>query len=188
MPASHRLGRDVLDRGQAAREPLAVLGLAGRQREAAVAHHHGGDAVPARAAAERVPGDLRVHVGVAVDEAGRDDQPLGVDLALGRLADAADLDDPAVLDADIGADSAAARSVDDGAVFDQEVETHCFFSEWVAMRVRCPDLGFVGRAVSTGVRGRQSRAVSDVVAIGPVERRLVARLRLQLRLHRGLAA
>ena len=99
----HRLGRDVLDRGQAAREPLAVLGLARRQRKAAIAHDHAGHPMPARAAAERVPGDLRVHMGVAVDEAGRDDQPVGIDHPLRRGPDAADLDDPPVLDADIGA-------------------------------------------------------------------------------------
>ena len=49
-----------------------------------------GDAVPARTGAERVPGDLRVHVGVPVDEAGRDDLAVGVDLPAPRRRDAAD--------------------------------------------------------------------------------------------------
>ena len=43
----HRLGRNVLDRREAAGEPLAVRGFARRQREAAIAHHDRGDAVPA---------------------------------------------------------------------------------------------------------------------------------------------
>ena len=77
----HRRRRDILDRREAARIPVTVLGLAGRQREAAVAHDHRGNAVPARAAAERIPGDLGIHVGVAVDEARRDDQAIGVDEA-----------------------------------------------------------------------------------------------------------
>ena len=121
----HRLGRDILDRRQAARVPVAVLGLAGRQREAAIAHHHRGDAVPARAAAQRIPRDLRVHVGVAVDEARRDDQPVGIDAcAAACRRDAADLDDAAVLDADIGAEARLARAVDDGAAADDEIEGH----------------------------------------------------------------
>ena len=83
-----------------------------------------GDAVPARAAADRVPGDLRVHMRVAVDKAGRDDQPVGVDHPLGGGADAADLDDAARRDADIGAIARHARAVHDGAVLDQQVERH----------------------------------------------------------------
>ncbi len=93
----HRLGRDVLDRGQAAGEPLALLGPARRQREAAVAHDHGGDPVPAGAAADRVPRHLGVHVGVAVDEARGDDQAVGVDHPLGPRPDPPDLDDAPVL-------------------------------------------------------------------------------------------
>src|SRR6266853_815849 len=63
-------------------------------------------------------------MGVAVDKAGRDDQPVRIDHALGRRADAADLDDPAVLDADIGAVARPARAVDDHAVLDDEIESH----------------------------------------------------------------
>ena len=80
--------------------------------------------MPARAAAQRIPGDLRVHVGVAVDEARRDDQPVGVDGALRVLPDAADLDDAAVLDAEVGAEARLARAVDDGAAADEEIERH----------------------------------------------------------------
>ena len=45
--------------------------------------------MPARAGAGGVPEDLGVHVGVAVDEARRDDAPFGVDLA--RRADALEM-------------------------------------------------------------------------------------------------
>ena len=120
----HRIGRDVLDIGQAVRHPLAVGWFAGRQREAAVAHHHRGHAVVARAAAHRIPHDLRVHVGVAVDEAGRDDQPVGIDGALGRVGDAADLRNAAVRDADIRGEALAARTVNDGAAAYQQVQGH----------------------------------------------------------------
>ncbi len=108
-PGHHRLGRDILDRGQATGEPFAVLGLAGRQRKAAIAHHDAGDAMPARAAAERVPGDLRVHMGVAVDKPRGDDQPVGVDRALGGRADAPDLDDAPASRPRHPRDSAASR-------------------------------------------------------------------------------
>jgi hypothetical protein len=63
-------------------------------------------------------------MGVAVDKAGGDDQPVGVDHPFGRGADAADLDDGAVRDADIGAITRQPGSVHHGAVFDQQVETH----------------------------------------------------------------
>ena len=61
-----------------------VAGLARRERHAAVAEHDGRDAVPARRRADRVPGELRVEVGVDVDEARRDEPAVGVDLAVRR--------------------------------------------------------------------------------------------------------
>ena len=50
-------------------------GLARREREAAVAHHDAGDAVPARRRQRVVPADLRVVVRVRIDEAGADGEP-----------------------------------------------------------------------------------------------------------------
>ena len=63
-------------------------------------------------------------MGVAVDKAGGDDQPVGVDDPLSRRADTPDLDDTAVLGGDIGAIARPPRSVHHGAVLDQKVETH----------------------------------------------------------------
>ena len=56
----------------------------GREADAAVAHHDGGDAVPARRREQRVPGGLAVVVRVDVDEAGGDERAVGVDLRRGR--------------------------------------------------------------------------------------------------------
>ena len=95
------LGRNVFHRGQAAGEPFAIRGPAGRQGEPAIPHDHGGDAVPAGAAPDPVPRHLSVHMGVAVDEARRDDQAVGVDGSRGHRPDASDLDDLAILDPDI---------------------------------------------------------------------------------------
>ena len=67
----------------------------------------------------RVPGDLCVHVSVAIDEAGRDDHAFGIESAFGRRANATDLDDQPILDANIGLISRYAGTVDNRAVFDQ---------------------------------------------------------------------
>ena len=120
----HGLGRDVFGALQVAHDEVLVLRRSRGQREPAVAHHHGGDAVPARAGSERIPGDLRVHVGVPVDEARGDDLPLGIDLFTGARPNAADAGDAALQDPHIGAVTSKARSVDDGAVLDHEVVLH----------------------------------------------------------------
>ena len=67
---------DVLER---AHDEVAVGRPGRRHREAAVAHDHGGHAVPGRAAHQLVPHDLGVVVGVDVDEARADDPAGGVD-------------------------------------------------------------------------------------------------------------
>ena len=74
-------------------------------------------------------------MGVAVDKAGRDDLAVGIDHALGRRADAADLDDLAAGDADIGAVARQARAVDHGAVLDEQVEGHRRISFIAAARI-----------------------------------------------------
>ena len=56
-----------------------AVGRARGEADAAVAHHDGGDAVPARRRQQRVPRDLAVVVGVDVDEAGRHEGAVGVD-------------------------------------------------------------------------------------------------------------
>ena len=94
--------RDVLDRLHHLGEVLAVLGAHRRERHAAVAHHHRRHAVPARRREQRVPADLRVEMGVQVDEARRD-QPVGrVDLASAAAVDLADRDDAVAADPDVG--------------------------------------------------------------------------------------
>ena len=120
----HRRARDVLGPLEVADDQSLVLLAARRQREAAVAHDHRGDAVPARAGPERIPEHLRVHVRVTVDEPGSDHAPLGVDDLAGTLADAADGDDAPVVHADVGAIAGKAGAVDDHAILDHEVVRH----------------------------------------------------------------
>ena len=92
-----------------------------READAAVAHHDGGDAVPARRRELLVPGGLAVVVGVDVDEAGRDERAVGVDLLAAAAVDRPDLGDDAVGDGDVGGAGRRAGAVDDGAPSDDEV-------------------------------------------------------------------
>ena len=68
-------------------EPFVAVGPHRREADAAVAEDRGGDAVPARRREVRVPGGLPVEVGVDVDEAGGDHQPVGVERAPRRGGD-----------------------------------------------------------------------------------------------------
>ncbi len=71
---------DVLGSLEVAHHQHRLFGGRRCKREAAVAHHRGGHAVPARVRARRVPEDLRVEVGVDVDEPRRDHEAVGVDV------------------------------------------------------------------------------------------------------------
>jgi hypothetical protein len=93
---------DVLRSLEVAHDERALGGPHGREREAAVAHDGGRDAVPARVAARCVPEHLRVHVRVTVDEPRGDDVALRVDLGRAALADAADERNAVTDHADIG--------------------------------------------------------------------------------------
>ena len=136
----HGVLGDVLDSLQALGVPLALLGLAGRQRKAAIAHDDAGDAVPAGAASERVPGHLRVHVGVPVDEARRDDPPFGVDRPRRRCPYPPDLRNPAVPDAHIGPVARHAGAIDHRAARDNQIECHVPSPSGLGVR-RCKNPG-----------------------------------------------
>ena len=72
---------DVLDALHQLDELLRAVGAHRREADAAVPEDRGGHAVPARRREVRVPGGLAVEVGVHVDEPGRDEQTVGVELA-----------------------------------------------------------------------------------------------------------
>ena len=79
------------------------LGTHRCEADPAVAHHHGGDAVPRRRGEVVVPGGLAVVVGVDVDEAGGDQGAVGVDLRAPAPSDnRADRDDAVVDHGDVG--------------------------------------------------------------------------------------
>jgi hypothetical protein len=60
-------------------------------------------------------------VGVDVDEAGRDEEPVRVDLVRAGAVDRADLRDAPALDRDVALEWRGAGAVDDGSATDDEV-------------------------------------------------------------------
>ena len=124
QPAEDRLCRDVLDALHHVREHLAIVGPTRCERDAAVAHQRGRDAVVARRGEQRIPADLRVEVAVDVDESRGDRLSGGIDLTDADLVDPSDRRDRDAGDPDVGGDGFAPGAVDDGAVADDDVVGH----------------------------------------------------------------
>ena len=113
-----------LDVHQVAHGHLARLGLARRDAHAAVAHDDAGDAVPRRRGDRPVPEDLRVVVGVRVDEARRHHEVGGIDHGGGPVRHASDLGDRAARNRHIGPARRRPRAVHQHAVLDHQVVGH----------------------------------------------------------------
>ena len=108
-----RRAGDVLDALHQLDQELVVLGPHRREADAAVAHHRGGDAVPAGGRQQRIPGGLAVVVGVDVDEAGGDDHAGARRSRAAPSADLAHLDDAVAVDGDVADEGRFAGAVDD---------------------------------------------------------------------------
>ena len=106
---------DVFDDLEHRDELRGALWLDRCQRQRAVADHHRGDTVLQRRCREAVPAQLRIEMGMDVDEAGADDAPGGVNDAFRRLHV---VDDLAVADVKIAMGRGCARAVYDQAVPD----------------------------------------------------------------------
>ena len=113
--------RDALDAFHETDQPVVAVSRGRGEPDAAVAHHHRGDAVPDRRGEERVPGDLAVVVRVHVDEAGCDREAGGVDLFAALIVDDADLGDACAVDRNVGDDGASAQAVDHGSLANDEI-------------------------------------------------------------------
>ena len=109
QPGAHRCLRDVLDALHQKHEVVAVLRLARREPDAAVADHDRGHAVQVRRRAEGIPRDLRVEVGVDVDEAGCDQPAARIDLLAPRAVDRPDRGDAIAVDGDVALERRRAR-------------------------------------------------------------------------------
>ena len=118
-------------------EFVFATGAHRRETDTAVAHHHGGDAMPATGREGFVPAHLTVVVGVNVDEARRQEIACGVDHPV-RVAGSAgamhDLSDVATVDDKAAGESWGARAVDDACVANDQVvhdSPHRFVSSQV---------------------------------------------------------
>ena len=120
----HRLGGDVLRALKIAHHQKLILLATGRQREAAVAHHYTGDAVPAGAGTQGIPEHLRVHMGMGIDETWCHDMAVGVEDLLGAVANFADGSNLAVDNAHVSAKAGEPRAIDDSAIFNHEIVLH----------------------------------------------------------------
>ena len=112
----HCIGGDVFNRFQATREPLLLLRPTRCQCKAAIAHDHAGYTVPAGATARRIPGNLGIHVGVAVDESWGDHLAFSINNLVRIAVDATHLDNLTVLNTDVCPVSWSTRPVYDGSV------------------------------------------------------------------------
>ncbi len=92
-----------------------------RHREPAVAGDHRGDAVEAARRGVGLEGELRVVVGVRVDDARGDDPAAGVELTGPRAVDEADLGDATARDGHVGPAPREPGAVHDDAVADHQV-------------------------------------------------------------------
>lgn len=116
---------DRLHVDEIAHGDLARLGPAGRDADAAIAHHHRGHAVPGGGRERPVPADLRVVMRVRIDEAGRNREARGVDgsfdLFLDSLFHGKDL---SIQNPDIGSPCRRPAAVDHEAVLDEQIAGH----------------------------------------------------------------
>ena len=113
-----------LHTGQRLDHPRLVFGLARRDAEAAVAHHHRRGPVPARGRRHRVPQKLSVVVRMYVPESGRHDEPADIQDPPRRLVHPADSGDAPARDGHVAAVGIGAGPVRDQAVLEDEIDRH----------------------------------------------------------------
>ena len=115
---------DVLDGLHHAGEELPILLTARREGHSAVAEQRRGHAVPGDGRHLGIPTDLRIEVGMQVDESRCDDMSLGVDFLRAAPRHGSDGRDPVALDGDVGLNRFVADPVDHRAVANHQVMRH----------------------------------------------------------------
>src|SRR5262249_30908107 len=100
---------------------LAIRRPAGGDGEAAVADHRRGDAERGRGRSERIPGELRVVVGVVVDDARHQRQTVGVDGFAVLLFRSARFKDYTPGNSKIASRRGATQAVEEKRIADHEV-------------------------------------------------------------------
>ena len=130
---------DVLDALHQTDQPVAPIRSGRRKADAAIAEDHSRDAVPEGRREQRVPGNLAVEVGVDVDEAGRDQEAVGVDFFAAEVVDFTDRGDDAVVNRDVGLPGRRAGAVDDESVADYEIVHVDSFNSMLMLERSMPD-------------------------------------------------
>jgi hypothetical protein len=120
-PFVERGAGNVLDRLHQVDQVAAVLAPHRGEADAAIAEQDRRHAVPGRRRQDRVPGCLAVVMGVDIDPAGGDEEPVGGELAPRRPGLAADRGDDPAVDRDIAAEARPPGAVEDGAAADDDV-------------------------------------------------------------------
>ena len=121
----HGAAGNVLGAFQVAEDEISFTLTAGGESEPAITHHRRGDPVIAGAAAERIPEHLRVHMSVAVDKTRRYNMAFRVNRILGGFAsNHTNFGDFAIFHTDVTAIAGAAGTVDNHAVFDNQIVAH----------------------------------------------------------------
>ena len=122
-PVAQHARRHALDLREETAQPVVVLARAGGDRVAAVARYHRRDAVEAGRGGVGVEGELRVVVGVHVDDARHDHEAVAVE-GLPRARESPDVGDQPEPDADVGSAHGQPRAVHHRAALDDQVEAH----------------------------------------------------------------
>jgi plasmid stabilization system protein ParE len=118
---AQRLDVHALNHGEVAHDQIAQRRRAWDDAEAAITHHRSGHPERGRRRQGTIPGDLRVVMGVDVDDPRHQREAAGVD-RLSRLGcDVANRGDAALFDRDIGADWIMAQPVDHRRAADQQI-------------------------------------------------------------------
>ena len=151
--------RDVLDTLHELDQHVALLRLARREADTAVADHGRRDAIPGRGRNLARPRDLRIVVGMKIDEPGSDNHPFCVDFLGTTPGDLSDLDDACAGDRHIGVTWLRAGTVEDGAVADDEVETVVHGGCSVATDAR--------KAKGVGRRGQRNAGALEAAWVFP---------------------
>jgi hypothetical protein len=118
---AQRVEIHALDDCQIAHDQIAQMWRRWDDPEPAIADDGGRDPERGGRRQHRVPGDLRVIMGVQVDDAGHQREPAGIDDVGCGIAELANRGDASVADRNVSADRVVPEPIDHGSAADHEV-------------------------------------------------------------------
>ena len=120
-------------------QKVSIVWFDGCEPNAAIPHHHGGDAVPAGRCQNRIPSGLAIIVSVDIHPARSNQLTVGIDFIVRAFKHLTYFHDLALRNRDISYFSISASPIDDGSVSYDEVvhRVSLLFSEPLQTE-RCP--------------------------------------------------